>query len=290
MTLHIYTPSRDRASDFKLLQSVAQIHFAAWMTIPLMQTIYHGPESSHPIIVQKYIDRHTNSLRSESSCWFVVVIDDALEEDIVYEAEQTTADSPRRPRGRVIAAIKYYIVPGNGPHPDTDTQDVIDNPQQAKRESWYENVALGNTFVEAMVGARKNAMRTFGPHLLIDNLYTDPSHHRRGAGGMLMRHACQHADDLGLPAMLEASPAGMKVYEAAGFRKIEGLGAEIWVDLKRWQDGGDKGQKFEDDRLKADPTRSDSWYAQVVMVRAARTREDSGQVSEDAGKEGAIVV
>ena len=55
--------------------------------------------------------------------------------------------------------------------------------------------------------------------------------------------------------MLEASPAGMKVYEAVGFKKIQRPDAEIWIYLKRWEDGGDKGQDFEDAALEGDSVR-----------------------------------
>ncbi|KAJ9603278.1 hypothetical protein H2200_012056 [Cladophialophora chaetospira] len=284
MTLLLHTLTGDRAGDLRLVQAVARIHAAAWMTIPLMRHIYHKGESSYPIIIKKYIERHIFSLQNEPRCRVVVVIDDELVEDAIEK------DGKQSPHGRVIAAIKYYLVPGGGPHPDTGTQEVIDNPEQPAHESWYENEALSNAFVGPMVAARKHAMKTLGSHLVVDNLYTDPAHQRRGAGGILMRHACQEADDLGLPAMLEASPAGMKVYEAVGFRQADWPGAEIWIDLTRWENGGDKGQEFEEERLRADPSRKDGWYAQIVMIRPAKANGDSGAVPRQAGAKGAIVV
>ena len=258
-----------------------------------MQQIYYKGESSYPIITQKYVERHTHSLRNEDRCRFVVVIDDAMAGETAEEMEENV-EGPDHwsegPSGRVIAAIKYYFVPGAGPHPDTGTQEVIDNPVQPLHGSKYENEALSNAFVGPMVEARKHAMKALGDHLVIDNLYTDPAHQRRGAGGMLMRHACQEADQLGLPAMLEASPTGMKVYEAVGFEKADWPGAEIWIDLRRWEKGGDKGRHFEDDRLQMDPGKKDGWYAQIVMVRPAKAKSDSGSLPANAGGKGAIVV
>ncbi|EXJ62333.1 hypothetical protein A1O7_02767 [Cladophialophora yegresii CBS 114405] len=293
MTLHLYTLSPERVTDFKLLPAVARIHFAAWMTIELMQTAYYGPESSHPVITQKYLDRHTHSLQNERQCRFVVVVDDELKDEATPKHKERSTGTEQvsgRPRGRVIAAIKYYLVPAGGPHPDTGTQEVIDNPDQSVHGLTYENEALGNAFVGPMVAARKHAMKTLGAHMVIDFLYTDPAHQRRGAGGMLMRHACREADDLGLPTMLEASPAGMSVYGAFGFRKAEWPGAEIWIDLKRWDNGGDKGQEFEDERLEADPGRKNGWYVQIVMVRPAQATGNSGKVPVEAGYQDAIVV
>lgn len=277
MTLHLYTLSRDRPSDFKILKAIARIHFAAWMTLPLNQKIYYGAEKYQSTIIKKYLDVHTNSLQNEPACRLVVLMDDELEEETAGQEENPAGRSvngekqiSEGPRGRVIAAIKYYIVPGEGPHPDSGTQEVIDNPNQPVHESPYENEALANAFVGPMVGARKNLMATLGSHLCVDNLYTDPSQQRRGAGGILMRHACKEADALGLPAMLESSPVGLKLYEGVGFRKAEVPGAEIWIDLKRWENGGDKGQKFEDDRLRVDPSRKDGWYLQIMMIRPAK--------------------
>jgi GNAT superfamily N-acetyltransferase len=265
------------------------------MTLELMQTVYYGPESSHPLITQKYLDRHTHSLRNEPQCRFVVAIDDELEDDAGpgdQGGRTGTDQDSERPRGRVIAAIKYYLVPEGDPHPDSGTQEVIDDPGQLKvvHGLTYENEALSNAFVGPLVDARRHGMKALGTHMLIDLLYTDPAHQRRGAGGMLMRHACREADDLGLPTMLEASPAGMSVYEAVGFRKTEWPGAEIWIDLKRWDNGGDKGQEFEDKRLVTDPRREDEWYAQIVMVRPAKAPGDGGKVPLEAGDQDAIVV
>ncbi len=258
-----------------------------------MQQIYYKGKSSYPTIIKKYVERHTHSLQNEDRCRLVVVIDNELAGDSVEAREQAAngkRDGSEDPPGRVIAAIKYYFVPGTGPHPDTGTQEVIDNPVQSVNGSSYENEALGNAFVGPMVAARKHAMENLGSHLVIDNLYTDPAHQRRGAGGMLMRHACQAAKELGLPAMLEASPAGMKVYESVGFENVDWPGAEIWIDLRRWENGGDKGQAFEDNRLRANPSRNDGWYAQIVMVRPSRAGVDSGVTSMKAGDKDAIVV
>jgi hypothetical protein len=82
----------------------------------------------------------------------------------------------------------------------------------------------------------------------------------------------------------------MKVYEAVGFKKAAWPGAEIWLDLKRWELGGDKGQEYEDDRLRTDASRKDGWYAQIVMVRPAKAGGDNGAVLAEAGEKGTIVV
>jgi hypothetical protein len=111
-----------------------------------------------------------------------------------------------------------------------------------------------------------------GTHILIDNIYTDPAHHRRGAGAMLMRVATQHADELGWPSMLEASPLGMKLYESVGYEILPGK--DIWIDLKRWENGGDRGVEYSEKRqaeVGGVRTSQDGWYAQMIMVRPAKS-------------------
>ena len=132
-----------------------------------MQQIYYNGESSYSTIFKKYIERHTYSLQNEPRCRIVVVLDDALVDDIVEEGDEGangTGQGAELPRGRVIAAIKYYLVPGEGPHPDTRTQDIIDTPEQSVHGSSYENEALSNAFVGPMVAAHKHAMNAQGPH------------------------------------------------------------------------------------------------------------------------------
>ena len=219
--------------------------------------------STHHLAAENYIKQDTDAFHKETECHFTVVLDDELEEDNVEESRDG-------PPGRIIAGLRYYRVPGSGPHPDEGTQSVVDNPGHSAPQSTYRNTALSNDYVRRLVAARMEAMRRLGDHIIVDNLYTDPKHHRRGAGGMLMQYACQVADSQGLPAMLEASPAGRSIYEAVGFRQVDWPDAEIWVDRIRWENGGDKGQEFEDERLRKDPSRSHGWYAQVVMVRPAK--------------------
>lgn len=286
MTLHTYALSRDRPGDFGLMKAIARIHLAAWLTIPLMQTIMYRPEITNPANRARYLKRDTDSLRNEDQVRFVVVIDDELspdEDDVVDEGEQES-DSPK---GRVVAAIKYYLVPSTGPHPDSETQVEIDKQSgssiptdddtarvgDSNSTTSNMNHALSDIFVAELVAARQEATKIIGTHVLIDNLYTDPAHHRRGAGGMLMRVAVQHADEIGWPSMLEASPLGMKVYESVGFEVLEGK--DIWIDLKRWDNGGDKGPEFSERRLVevgGMKRIEDGWYAQMIMVRPARSK------------------
>ncbi|KAI1357107.1 hypothetical protein F5Y01DRAFT_266775 [Xylaria sp. FL0043] len=52
-------------------------------------------------------------------------------------------------------------------------------------------------------------------------LFVDPQHHRRGAGGMLIKWGIDEARKLGLPAYVESSRVGHDLYLRNGFRDID---------------------------------------------------------------------
>lgn len=291
MTLHTYTLSRSPASDFKLFRAIARVHLAAWLQIPLMGAIMYRPELTNAANRARYFKTDTESLRNEDEVRFVVVLDDQLVPDELDEDKEEVdgVGDGERPKGRVIAAIKYYVVAATGAHPDAETQKEIDKQSASSvaadtdaatattsdtgTKTPHMNHALSSTFVAGLIAARQEATQLIGTHVLIDNLYTDPAHHRRGAGGMLMRVAVQEADHLGLPCMLEASPMGMKVYESVGFEVLPGK--HIWIDLLRWKEGGDKGVEFSEKRLaQAGGVRrvEDGWYVQMIMLRSAKSK------------------
>ena len=56
---------------------------------------------------------------------------------------------------------------------------------------------------------------------------------------MIVKWGCDKADELGLPAYLEASAAGKPVYLRHGFEKID----EAVIDCDRWPDGLGPGEK-----------------------------------------------
>jgi GNAT superfamily N-acetyltransferase len=63
-------------------------------------------------------------------------------------------------------------------------------------------------------------------HMLI----TDPAHHRRGAGALLVRWGTDQADKNNLPSFLEASEAGKALYARLGFVAEH----EEVFDLAKW--------------------------------------------------------
>lgn len=65
-------------------------------------------------------------------------------------------------------------------------------------------------------------------------LTTHPDHHRRGAGGLLLKHFLDAVDEEGIEAYLEASEAGKPLYARYGFKPV----FEQTFDLEKY---GGKG-------------------------------------------------
>jgi GNAT superfamily N-acetyltransferase len=83
-------------------------------------------------------------------------------------------------------------------------------------------------------GRKKQELIGGKPHVYLRLLATDPAHHRRGAGAMLLAWGLAEADRLQLPSYLETTSDGMPLYERHGFREVD----TVAQDLTRW--GGPK--------------------------------------------------
>jgi len=73
------------------------------------------------------------------------------------------------------------------------------------------------------------------PYIYMATVMTDPTHHRRGAGGKMVQWAAEEADKLGLLTYSEASPQGKPVYEWWGYKtlrqkrfRMDEFGREGW--------------------------------------------------------------
>ncbi len=85
---------------------------------------------------------------------------------------------------------------------------------------------------------------------VLSTLCTDPKHQRRGAGTMLIHWGCDIAQKHGVPSFLEATPAGLPVYQKAGFEEVDrfefdlgkygGEGSTINVQMIKYADSATK--------------------------------------------------
>jgi len=53
---------------------------------------------------------------------------------------------------------------------------------------------------------------------VLNMCFTHPEHRRRGVGRLLMDWGVKKADELGLPAYIEATDEGLELYKAYGFK------------------------------------------------------------------------
>ncbi|RBR23289.1 uncharacterized protein FIESC28_03872 [Fusarium coffeatum] len=68
------------------------------------------------------------------------------------------------------------------------------------------------------------------PYAFLKLLHTDPKHQRRGAASLLIEWGLKEADRLGIPACLESSEEGRKLYERFGFEEV----ARHTINFSRW--------------------------------------------------------
>jgi len=107
---------------------------------------------------------------------------------------------------------------------DEEVKDAMEAPQEPNL-----NVPMMQAFVEDIVKTRRQNMGG-RPFYLLSILATHVDHHRRGVGAMHMKWGCDKADELGLPAYLEASPKGKGLYERFGFEPV----GTMEFDARKW--------------------------------------------------------
>lgn len=77
-----------------------------------------------------------------------------------------------------------------------------------------------------------------GPEKVLDIIFTDPKHQRRGVGSKLVKWGTDRADEMGVDAFLEATRFGRPLYENNGFEVTESVVIEVpekWAHKPRLQ-------------------------------------------------------
>ncbi len=191
------------------------------------------------------INRHKDSLLNDPTCHFISLL----------HCEEPEVGEP----WKVVAFLKYHIF---------NSAQQLEARTDAGKRSWPEgtHVAMVEEFWSRIAEARHRYGKQLGPHVDVEILATDPEYQRMGAGRMLMEAVCAQADRLGLPAYLEGSEEGRRLYEAVGFVGKE----DIWVDLTRWEDAEDKGKEWRGKEAKEGT--GEGWYNQMIMLRPVKAQ------------------
>ncbi|KAL9062156.1 MAG: hypothetical protein Q9157_009177, partial [Trypethelium eluteriae] len=62
---------------------------------------------------------------------------------------------------------------------------------------------------------------------LLSSLATEPAHHRKGAGSMLLKWGTERADGAGLPMYIESTEMGKPLYEKFGFETVHVMETDL---------------------------------------------------------------
>ncbi|EMD62189.1 hypothetical protein GGP41_002353 [Bipolaris sorokiniana] len=176
------------------LRTFAVIQIAAFASGGGIASLLN-PEPVTDEHIKKYTERHVKSWRDEHDVVYLKVVDTDLD------------------GGKMIAGAKWRITEKE--KTEEEAQKMYPTPEGDD----LNNQALVD-FLGFLYRARKQYVNT-KPICFLQILVTDPDHHRRGAGSMLLKWGLGKADELGLPGFLEASPMGKPLYERMGFRTQE---------------------------------------------------------------------
>ncbi len=66
--------------------------------------------------------------------------------------------------------------------------------------------------------------------VVLNILFTVPTYQRHGCGAMMVKWGTELADQLSVPAWVEGSPAGWRLYDTHGFEELE----KIVKKTRKW--------------------------------------------------------
>ncbi|KAF2181598.1 acyl-CoA N-acyltransferase [Zopfia rhizophila CBS 207.26] len=161
------------------------------------------PKPRSPQKEQKMVEKHIKSFKEDPDAHYLKVIDTDL-------------------GGKIISCAKWRI----NLKERTEEEIQVQLPKPGKDE---EGNQAAIDFMNYLTESRVEWMGG-KPFYFLHILITDPDHHRRGAGGMLVRWGVAQADEAQLPTYLEASDAGRPLYERFGFYQVK----ETIFDLSKY--------------------------------------------------------
>ncbi|KAF4450688.1 GCN5-related N-acetyltransferase (GNAT) domain-containing protein [Fusarium austroafricanum] len=172
----------------------ATIEEMAYGPNPLDPVLFPGPLPSEPNTRAPDL---INLLQKNPACRWAKVVDTDL-----GEAED-----------QMIAFSSWYL------WETTPTEEQHSFPSQRGPRS---NAEACELFFGGMNKMRVNYMK--------GTPYAYPKHQRRGAASLLLEYGLKESDRLGIPACLESSAEGRKLYEKFGFEEVD----RLTVDFSRW--------------------------------------------------------
>ncbi|KAF2676359.1 acyl-CoA N-acyltransferase [Lentithecium fluviatile CBS 122367] len=135
--------------------------------------------------------------------------------------------------GQIIAGSRWTHHRPSDPTAKFRTAEEVEADLKIGQPYDESNTEVWNVFFGLLYDNKRQIMG-LRPYYSLDTLVTHPDHHRRGAGGLLIKWGLEKADEAGLEAYLESSVTGRPLYERHGFEPVK----EIALDLRKW--GGEE--------------------------------------------------
>lgn len=133
----------------------------------------------------------------------------------------------------IVAYVNWIYMPSGYRGEDDHQAQVTDLPDGTNAPVIEEFYRVARLMRAEHPGRR-------GPHYLLSLLGTLPTFERQGAASRLIRRGLERADEMGVPAYVDSSPTGLKLYEKMGFRQC----GEMKVDLSRFEGVEGKGERL----------------------------------------------
>jgi GNAT superfamily N-acetyltransferase len=232
------TLSRVDPSDF---DAILPVLYEAFDPIEL-STVFFGKSSPANLAVRK--KKILDTLHDDAAdVWLKITDEDEeIEVDIINEdyVEQQE-DDPRHGKSvkgrkrvkRIVCAGNWKVYPTFVESKETTeprgaaTNGEVNATTEVKKANGSDMIWLstpqeradGYTILDDFLVRRRRACRE--GHVLLYLLFVDPAYQRKGAGAMMVEWGCGLADQLMLPAWVEASPYGHGLYAKYGYEDIE---------------------------------------------------------------------
>jgi len=148
---------------------------------------------------------------------YMVVIDTSakpLHDDLVDLSDEDRKAAEAEGRMAGFGYWKFY------PKDRTDAE-LDEEVEKGKSEPLppSANAAAMGVFFKAL-GRDRREILGGKAYYLLNVLAVDPAYHRKGIGAMHLKWGLDQADELGVPAFLEASPYGQPLYARWGFEPM----------------------------------------------------------------------
>ncbi|MCJ1307436.1 hypothetical protein MMC25_001082 [Agyrium rufum] len=205
-------PLRLRPIESSDYAQIVPIQFAAFAAEPYHDMLFPGgPSLANYAMVAKMLEKETEE---DPTAVFLVVVEVGV--DGTTDAGQEHRLDGAEGKQEVIVGAGRWNVYEEPFYPKEGWEDV--------KADWLEEGTAEREYCEIVHGdiKRKRIRAATGRRgCFLDLLYVDPAHHRRGVGQLIVGWGVKKADELHAMAWLEATQAGMGLYQRNGFQIIE---------------------------------------------------------------------